>query len=138
MKRQRNPIKTVMTAVIVGVLLLMMLTAQVNYSLTEQGVLVRYRYLVMLPQTERLIAYETIQSAEVLPQLPPMRKITGFESFGRMLIGRFRNDTMGELQVYVQNTRIPQLLVRTSDKTYLISPGEAEVFAQQMRDRIKR
>lgn len=136
--RKRSPVKTAMTVVIVAIVLLMMLTAQVNYSLTEQGVLVRYRYLVILPETKRLISYDTVQSVEVLAQLPPMRKINGFDSFGRMFIGRFRSDAIGEFQAYIGNGRIPQLLIRTSEKTYVISPGGAEVFANQIRDRIRR
>ncbi|MGE5654756.1 MAG: PH domain-containing protein, partial [Bacillota bacterium] len=108
----------------IAIVLFLMLTAKVNYSLTDQGVLVEYRYAALLPQVQKLIAYDAIQSTEVLQQLPSRRKIVGFESFGRLLIGSYRSDAIGEFQAYIQNTRIPQLLIKASDKTYVISPRE--------------
>lgn len=138
MMRQRNVAKTTITFIIAAVVLLMMLTAQVSYTLSDQGVQVSYRYLVLLPTVHQVISYDTIQSVEVLDQLPKIRKITGFESFGRKFIGRFTSEGIGEFQAYIQNSSIPQLLIKTSGKTYMLSPNEIEVFARQVIDQTKR
>ncbi len=136
--RKRSPAKTVISVIAIVVVALVMLTAQLSYELTDQGVLVKYRYFALMPYSQRLIAYDTIQSTDVLPQLPAMRKIMGVEVFGRLFVGRFRSDAIGEFQAYVGNARIPQVLIKTNEKNYLISPDEAAAFADQLRDRIKR
>lgn len=104
------------------------------------GVLVSHERALVMPAEDIMIPYYDVASVELLPSRPELKKIEGMDGL-KTLIGRFRDETGAEVQVYAFNYRDPAtkfVRLTTEDTAYILTPTDAEHFVGIVQSQMKK
>lgn len=79
----------------------------------------------LLPKEDLVIKYNEVTRVELLDALPTMRKTNGLDNI-MVRIGAFESAAIGDFRAYVKVKEPPHLVIYTAEKTYLVTPEDAE------------
>ena len=104
------------------------------------GVLISHEGVLTIPAEDIMVPYYSVTAVELLPSRPELKKVNGLDSI-KTLIGRFREESGSEVQVYAWNYRDPAtkfVRLSTAEATYIITPTAAESFVGIVLSQMKK
>lgn len=101
-------------------------------ELSDAGISISHKGSKPLMGAESFtLTYEQVDEWEVLSEFPSMRKVWGFNS-RKARVGDFKNDDLGQVKAYVLDVSRPQVVLRTAERTYIVTPDNVDSFVAQL------